>query len=227
MEPTRRSHAYCAIIRHRSRPFLKISLALRKVPLAASEPSGVSAQLGGSSGPHLVASAVGICNNVAGYWHVLGQGGGWRGGWWQLGLACHVEAAWWGLAHRVEAVWRGLAHRVEVTWWGLGCWVGVVDGVGAGGGWALHATLRRRGGSAGSWHAMLGQQGLAHRVGVARWVGGVRVSGQDGGGSCAQMACNVQGFACCVGVAGWWWWCVASHVGQCVGAGTNGSGSCA
>ncbi|KAH9162351.1 hypothetical protein EDB89DRAFT_1913313 [Lactarius sanguifluus] len=62
MEPTRRSHAYRAIVRYRSRPFLKISLALRKVPLAASEPLGVSARLGGSSGPRLVASAVGIRN---------------------------------------------------------------------------------------------------------------------------------------------------------------------
>ncbi|KAH9166764.1 hypothetical protein EDB89DRAFT_1910428 [Lactarius sanguifluus] len=64
MEPTRRSHAYCAIVRHRSRPRLKISLALRKVPLAASRPSGVSARLGGSSGPRSVASAVGICNTL-------------------------------------------------------------------------------------------------------------------------------------------------------------------
>ncbi|KAH9174020.1 hypothetical protein EDB89DRAFT_2068285 [Lactarius sanguifluus] len=40
--------------------------ALRKVPLAASEPSGVSAWLGGSSGPRLVASAVGI-RNIPGY----------------------------------------------------------------------------------------------------------------------------------------------------------------
>ncbi|KAH9160441.1 hypothetical protein EDB89DRAFT_1914725 [Lactarius sanguifluus] len=63
MEPTRRSHGYCTIAHHRSRPFLKISLALCKVPLAASEPSGVSAWLGGSSGPRPVASAVGIRNN--------------------------------------------------------------------------------------------------------------------------------------------------------------------
>ncbi|KAH9174648.1 hypothetical protein EDB89DRAFT_1904252 [Lactarius sanguifluus] len=160
----------------------------------------------------------GVLHDVVGSWRVLGRGGS---------LACHVEVAWWGLA-----------HRVEVTWWGLGvCWVGVVvsrwvagscvpcwDGMGASGGWALRAALRWRGGSAGSWHAMLGQRGLACRVGAARWVGGGRVLGQDGGGLHARMACNVQGFACCVGVAGWWWWCVASHVGQCVGAGTNGSG---
>ncbi|KAH9162983.1 hypothetical protein EDB89DRAFT_1912959 [Lactarius sanguifluus] len=63
MEPTRRSHACGAIIRYRSRPFLKISLALCKVPLAASEPLGVSAQLGGSSGPCPVASVVGIRNS--------------------------------------------------------------------------------------------------------------------------------------------------------------------
>ncbi|KAH9166673.1 hypothetical protein EDB89DRAFT_2128628 [Lactarius sanguifluus] len=178
--------------------------------------------------------------DVVGYWRVSGRGGRWRGGRWRLGLACHVEVAWRGLARRVEvtwrglgvcwvgvaAAWRGLACRVEVTWWGLGvCWVRVAvsqwvvgscvpcrDGVGAGGGWALRATLRRRGGSAGSWRAMLGQRGLARRVGAARWVGSGGVSGQDGGVSHARMACNVQGFACRVGVAGWWWRHVASHV---------------
>ncbi|KAH9001971.1 hypothetical protein EDB86DRAFT_2827432 [Lactarius hatsudake] len=82
---------------------------------------------------------------------------------------------------------------------GLGmCWVGVAGGVGAGGGWALRAALRQRGGSAGSWRAMLG---LARRVGAVRWVGDGGVSGQDGGGSHARMACNVQGFACRVGAA--------------------------
>ncbi|KAH9163686.1 hypothetical protein EDB89DRAFT_1912545 [Lactarius sanguifluus] len=79
---------------------------------------------------------------------------------WQLGLACRVEVAWWGLAHCVEATWQGLGM----------CWVGVADGVGASGGWALHATLRQRGGSAESWCAMLGQRG------------GLAVAGQDGGG---------------------------------------------
>ncbi|KAH9166711.1 hypothetical protein EDB89DRAFT_1910472 [Lactarius sanguifluus] len=43
-------------------PSFVIVLVLRKVLLAASEPPGVSARLGGSSGPRPVASAVGICN---------------------------------------------------------------------------------------------------------------------------------------------------------------------
>ncbi|KAH9165258.1 hypothetical protein EDB89DRAFT_1911525 [Lactarius sanguifluus] len=43
-------------------PSLVIVLVLRKVPLAVSEPSGVSTRLSGSSGPRPVASAVGIRN---------------------------------------------------------------------------------------------------------------------------------------------------------------------
>ncbi|KAH9161614.1 hypothetical protein EDB89DRAFT_1913777 [Lactarius sanguifluus] len=46
-------------------PSFVIVLALRKVPLVVSEPSGVSARLGGSSGPRLVASAVGIHNKYS------------------------------------------------------------------------------------------------------------------------------------------------------------------
>ncbi|KAH9177878.1 hypothetical protein EDB89DRAFT_2064258 [Lactarius sanguifluus] len=46
-------------------PSFVIVLVLRKVPLAVSEPSGVSARLGGSSGLRPVASAVRIRNN----WH--------------------------------------------------------------------------------------------------------------------------------------------------------------
>ncbi|KAH9009975.1 hypothetical protein EDB83DRAFT_2322586 [Lactarius deliciosus] len=142
---------------------------------------------------------------------------GWRGGWWRLGLAC-----------RIVVVWRGLARCVEVMWQGLGmCWVRVADGVGAGGSWALCAALRWRGGSAGSWRAMLGRRGLACRVGVARWVGSGRVSGQDGGGSRAQMACNIQGFACCVGGQVGGGSVLRTMSGWRVGAGTNGSGSCA
>ncbi|KAH9177869.1 hypothetical protein EDB89DRAFT_1901972 [Lactarius sanguifluus] len=46
-------------------PSFVIVLALRKVPLVASEPSGVSARLGGSSSPRPVALAVRIRNNHA------------------------------------------------------------------------------------------------------------------------------------------------------------------
>ncbi|KAH9068307.1 hypothetical protein EDB83DRAFT_2314494 [Lactarius deliciosus] len=121
--------------------------------------------------------------DVAGSWRVLGWGGRWRGGWWRLGLVCCVEAAWWGLVRCVEAMW-----------WGLGmCWVRVAWG--------------------GRMEGVRVLQGLVHRVGAARWVGSGRVSGQDGGGSCALMVCNVQGFACRVGGVGWWWRRVASHVG--------------
>ncbi|KAH9021131.1 hypothetical protein EDB83DRAFT_2320544 [Lactarius deliciosus] len=87
-------------------------------------------------------------------------------GQWQLGLACHVA----------------------VSQWVVGCCTPCWDGVEVGGSWALHATLRRRG---GSWCAVLGRRG------------GLVVAGQDGGGSCAQMACNVQGLAWCVGAARW------------------------
>ncbi|KAH9080262.1 hypothetical protein EDB83DRAFT_2310546 [Lactarius deliciosus] len=89
-------------------------------------------------------------------------------GWWRLGLACRVV----------------VSRRVA------GCCTPCWDGVGVGGGWALHAVLRRRG---GSWRAMLG------------WQGGLVVAGQDGGGSRAQMACNVQaeGLAWHVEVARW------------------------
>ncbi|KAH9051611.1 hypothetical protein EDB83DRAFT_2316743 [Lactarius deliciosus] len=77
----------------------------------------------------------GVLRDMAGSWRVLGRGGGesgrsesaggrvlrtmlgWRGGWWQLGLACHVEVAWW-----VSGV---LACHV-----GLARWVG-----GGGAGW--------------------------------------------------------------------------------------------
>ncbi|KAH9166044.1 hypothetical protein EDB89DRAFT_1903984 [Lactarius sanguifluus] len=140
--------------------------------------------------------------DVVGYWCVSGQGGGWRGGRWQLGLVCRVEVAW-----------RGLAHRVEVTWRGLGvCWGGGVVWVGGGGaGWRGFAFSR-------VLHAMLGQRSGLAVVGVGagwRWL------------ACTNGLQHPR-FVCRVEVAGWWWRRVASHVwGGVVGAGTNGSSSCA
>ncbi|KAH9160929.1 hypothetical protein EDB89DRAFT_1914243 [Lactarius sanguifluus] len=55
-------------------PSFVIVLALRKVPLAASRHSGVSARLGGSSGPRSVASAVGIRNKDGADWRKGGKG---------------------------------------------------------------------------------------------------------------------------------------------------------
>ncbi|KAH9075527.1 hypothetical protein EDB83DRAFT_2311989 [Lactarius deliciosus] len=138
--------------------------------------------------------------------------------------------------------WRaGDARRVRVAW-------GVSDG-GAlcamlgqrGGGLAIEvlcAVLGQHGGLAvaGCWgrdrsgscaQMACNVQGLAHRVGVARWVGSGGISGHDGGGSHARMACNVQGLACHVGAAqqvggGSM---LQAMPGQHVGAGTNGSGS--
>ncbi|KAH9082225.1 hypothetical protein EDB83DRAFT_2310423 [Lactarius deliciosus] len=64
-------------------------------------------------------------------------------------------------------------------WWlGLACCVEAVWRVGG----VLHVVLRWRGGSAGSCGS---------------------VAGQDGGGTCARVACNLQGLACCVGMARW------------------------
>ncbi|KAH8994141.1 hypothetical protein EDB86DRAFT_2829956 [Lactarius hatsudake] len=70
---------------------------------------------------------------------------GWRGGWWQLGLACHVEVAW-----QVGGV--------------LACHVGLARWVGGGrAGWrwfafsrVLRAVLGRQGGlvMAGCWSRM-------------------------------------------------------------------------
>ncbi|KAH9172412.1 hypothetical protein EDB89DRAFT_1906094 [Lactarius sanguifluus] len=120
---------------------------------------------------------------------------------------------------------------VVVSRWVAGscapCW----DGMGVGGSWALRAALRWCGGSAGSWRAVLGWRGglavvgwrgrmevvcvhewaaisrVLRRVGVARWVGGGGVAGQDGGGSRARMGCNLQGLALCWGgEVGWRWW---------------------
>ncbi|KAH9172868.1 hypothetical protein EDB89DRAFT_1905760 [Lactarius sanguifluus] len=183
-------------------------------------------------------------------------------------------------------MWRGLGVcwvGVAVSWRVAGCCAPCRGGVGASRGWALRATLKGRGGSAGSWHVLgRGGGGVAGRWGLGmpcwvgevgwwwwgggagwrwfactnglqspgscavlgrlRWVGGGGVAGQDGGGSHAQMGCNLQGlapcwggevgwrwwgvgagwrwlactnggFACHVGAAGWWWWRVASHVG--------------
>ncbi|KAH9164775.1 hypothetical protein EDB89DRAFT_1911924 [Lactarius sanguifluus] len=152
--------------------------------------------------------------DVAGYWHVSGRGGGWRGGWWRLGLACLVEAAW-----------RGLARRVEATWWGLGmCWVRVV----VGGVLACHVgSARWVGGGGAGWrgfafsrvlHAVLGQQGgLAvagcwGRMEVARvheWLATSKVLR-------AVLGWRVGGGSMLRAMSGWR-----------VGAGMNGSSSCA
>ncbi|KAH9021130.1 hypothetical protein EDB83DRAFT_2320543 [Lactarius deliciosus] len=181
-----------------------------------------------------VASCV-TWRDVAASWCVLGRGGGesagggvlravsgWRGGWWRLGLACCIETVWWVLACRVGlARWAG-GGGVLGQDGGLAQCVGAARWVGSG---------RVSGQDGGGLHARMAcnVQGLARRVGVARWVGGGGMSGQDGGGSRVQMACNVQGFVCCVGVV---WWVGSGSVlqamsGQRVGAGTNGSGSCA
>ncbi|KAH9179065.1 hypothetical protein EDB89DRAFT_1901117 [Lactarius sanguifluus] len=196
----------------------------------------------------------GVLHDVAGSWRVLGRGGGelagggvlravsgWRGGRLRLGPACHVEGAWrvggvlacvgvgvvLGLACRVEAAWRVggvLACRVGSARW-VGRWWG------GGAGWRWFACMNGLQ-SPGSC-AVLGRRGGFGGGGVAR---------QDGGGSHAQMGCNLQGlvlcwggevgwrwwgvgagwrwlactnggFACHVGAAGWWWWRVVSHVG--------------
>ncbi|KAH9173870.1 hypothetical protein EDB89DRAFT_1905030 [Lactarius sanguifluus] len=172
-------------------------------------------------------------------------------------------------------MWRGLGVcwvGVAVSWRVAGCCAPCRGGVGAGHGWALRATLKGRGGSAGSWHvlgrgggelvgggvlrAVLGWRGgrwrlglachveaawrvggvlacrvgsvrmevvrvhewaaisrVLRRVGAARWVGGGGVAGQDGGGSHAQMGCNLQakGLApCWGGEVGWRWWGVGA-----------------
>ncbi|KAH9002131.1 hypothetical protein EDB86DRAFT_2827555 [Lactarius hatsudake] len=159
----------------------------------------------------------------------------WRGGRWWLGpcmprwrgvagrqgLARRVEAAWWvggvlvcrvGSACRESADgrgWQGVACRVGVAWWwvgsgGLACRVGAAQWVGGG-----RMEVARL-------HEKPAMSSLARRVGAAKWVGGGGVSGQDGGGSRVQMACNVRpGFCmpCWGGAAGWQW--------RRIGAGTN------
>ncbi|KAH8987707.1 hypothetical protein EDB86DRAFT_2832211 [Lactarius hatsudake] len=103
-----------------------------------------------------------------------------------------------GLARRVEAVWRvggvlacrvGSACRESADGRVHAC----QGGVGVRGGGALPAMLGWRGGGLAVevLRVVLGRRGLARRVGAAKWVGGGGVSGQDGGGSCARMACNV------------------------------------
>ncbi|KAH8990949.1 hypothetical protein EDB83DRAFT_2325458 [Lactarius deliciosus] len=162
-------------------------------------------------------------------WGVVHRIGDVAGRQWQgLGVAVsrHVAgccAPCWG---SVEV--RGVACRIgdmAGRWWrGLG----VTGGMGVSDGGALCAVLGQRGGGLAIevLRAMLGRhsglavagcwgrdrsgscarmacnvQGLARRVGVARWVGSGGISGHDGGGSRAQMACNVQGLACHVGAA--------------------------
>ncbi|KAH8989771.1 hypothetical protein EDB86DRAFT_2831452 [Lactarius hatsudake] len=155
----------------------------------------------------------------------------WCGGrWWLGGLACCVEGAWqvgrvlrvvlrwhggsagsWGAVLGRRAGWWGVACHVGVAWWwvgsgGLACRVGAARWVGGGGMEVacLHESLQ------------CPVEGLACHVGVAKWVGSGGVSGQDGGGSRARMACNVRpGFCvpCWGGGADWQW--------RRIGAGTN------
>ncbi|KAH8984664.1 hypothetical protein EDB86DRAFT_2833447 [Lactarius hatsudake] len=198
---------------------------------------------GGVDGVGVVTGQWGVARCIGAMWQV-GGGGSWCGSDLVCGRVLHTVSGWRG-------GWQGLACCVEVAWQGLGmCWVGVAgsrvlcqDGMGVGGGWALRAMLRRCGGLAGSWHAVLGQQGglvvagqdgggscaqmacnlqgLACHVGAVRWVGGGGVLGQDGGGSHAQMACNLQAedLACRVGAVRW--------VGSGKVSGQDGGGSCA
>ncbi|KAH9001972.1 hypothetical protein EDB86DRAFT_2827433 [Lactarius hatsudake] len=113
-----------------------------------------------------------VLRDVAGSWRVLGWGGG--------ELAC-------------GRVLRAVLGWCWGRWWVAGCCTLCWDGVGAGGSWALRATLRQRGwrwwGRMEVVHVL---QGLAHRVGAARWVGDGGVSGQDGGGLGMAMAYNVE-----------------------------------
>ncbi|KAH9073476.1 hypothetical protein EDB83DRAFT_2312814 [Lactarius deliciosus] len=95
---------------------------------------------GGSAGSCVTWWGLGVCwVRVAGRGESAGGGvlravSGWRGGWWQLGLACRVEVAWW--------VGRVLACHV-----GSARWVG-----GGGAGWRGFAFSR-------VLRAMLGWQG--------------------------------------------------------------------
>ncbi|KAH9173668.1 hypothetical protein EDB89DRAFT_1905074 [Lactarius sanguifluus] len=135
--------------------------------------------------------------------------------------------------------------RVAVSRWVAGSCALCRDGVGVGGGWAWCAALRRRGGSVGSWRAVLGRRGglavvgwrgrmevvrvhewaaisrVLRHVGAARWVGGGGVSEQDGGGLRARMAVLHAVLGRRVGGGG----VLRAMSGRRVGAGTNGSGS--
>ncbi|KAH9158892.1 hypothetical protein EDB89DRAFT_1917233 [Lactarius sanguifluus] len=131
----------------------------------------------------------GVLCDVAGSWHVLGQGGG---------LVCHVEVAW-----------QGLAHRVEVTWRGLGvCWVGVVVSRRVAGGRVLRAMSGWR---EGRWRLGLAchieaawRVGgvLACHVGLVRWVGGGGAGWR--GFAFSRVLCAVLGWRGGLAVAGCW-----------------------
>ncbi|KAH9162432.1 hypothetical protein EDB89DRAFT_1913263 [Lactarius sanguifluus] len=149
--------------------------------------------------------------------------------------------------------WHGGLAGSCTMWRGLGvCWVGVAGRGGSAGSWRV---LGRGGGESvggGVLRAVLGWRGgrwrlglachieaawrvggvLVCHVGLARWVGGGGVAGQDGGGSHARMGCNLQAkglVPCWGGEVGWrWWgrmgvarvheWAAISRVLRCVGA---------
>ncbi|KAH9041875.1 hypothetical protein EDB83DRAFT_2318163 [Lactarius deliciosus] len=123
--------------------------------------------------------SVGSCTtwrDVAGYWHVSGQGGG---------LACRIEVVWQGLAHHVEAAWQvgGVLHNVAGSWHVLG-WGG---GESAGG-----RVLR----TVSGWHGGWWQLGLACPVEAVWWVSGVLACHVGSVRSCAL---------CWGGEVGWQW----------------------
>ncbi|KAH9159743.1 hypothetical protein EDB89DRAFT_1915664 [Lactarius sanguifluus] len=119
-------------------------------------------------------------------------------------------------------MWRGLGVcwvGVAVSWRVAGCCAPCRGGVGAGRGWALRATLKGRGGSAGSWHVLGRGGGESVGGGVLRAVLGWR-----GGRWRLGLACRVEAawrvggvLACRVGSARW--------VGGGGVAGQDGGGS--
>ncbi|KAH9055094.1 hypothetical protein EDB83DRAFT_2316232 [Lactarius deliciosus] len=103
--------------------------------------------------------------------------------WW--GVVCHVRVAQ-GLvvAGALHAALKGCGRVLACVG------VGVVDGVGAGGGWALHAALRQHGGLMGScwwglglpcWVSEVGWQWQSGRAGW-RWF--ACMNGLQSPGSC-------------------------------------------
>ncbi|KAH9158817.1 hypothetical protein EDB89DRAFT_1917375 [Lactarius sanguifluus] len=142
----------------------------------------------------------------------------------------------WGLvvaALRAMLRWRGGSAGSCTTWRGLGvCWVGVAvswrvagccapcrGGVGAGRGWALRATLKGRGGLAGSWRVLGRGGGESVGGGVLRAVLGWRGGRwRLGLACCVEAAWRVGGvLACRVGSVRW--------VGGGGVAGQDGGGS--
>ncbi|KAH8995048.1 hypothetical protein EDB86DRAFT_2829610 [Lactarius hatsudake] len=183
----------------------------------------------------------GVARRVRVAWGLVAGGGvlravsGWRGGWWRLGLACHVEAAW-----RVGGVLRvmlrqhgGLAVAgccvpywggVVVGWWSgccVPCWGGggvvsrVMSGRRAGGRLEMTRMLEAAAIScnvqAVVLRAVLGRRwgGVASHVGAACWGGAVvDDSRARGGGNSLQR--SGRGIASHVGAACWggdkWRW---------------------